>query len=493
MKKSRIGRSLFRRSFIQLTVTLALIFSVFGLSYLLIFNRLSKQQLELQLSKTAQAVADEYNRDPYLIEDEARNAELLRLASFSARSTNSIIWLINPHHEIIYATALPKKTMEIFESGRQGLILPLEFRNHSGLGISYEQQFAHCLSEENNWYSYSEPIENELGSYLGEVIIHKHLSPEELPGAHLIQTLIISLGIAIIFATLATLLLAKKLSQPIAALAQTADAVYRGDLSARVYGFEGKPGDDLAVLAQTMNSMIASLAEEEAERRSFLASISHDLRTPLTSIKGFVNGLLDGTIPEDRAAHYLNLVAEETRRMQSLVQALMDSSFAEAMANIEPRTYDINEQIMRVLRLLEQEFRNCDLNVSYELFYADENGECQVVADPQLIHRVLTNLLTNAIRFTPKGGQILISTKLGDSPGKLEITVADSGEGVAKAEQEAIFKRFYKVDKSRGGDGSGLGLYIARQIISAHGEHLQYIETTLGGAAFSFELALGAE
>ncbi len=505
MAKSPIQKTIYKRSFIQLALAIFLIFLVFGLSYLLIFNRLSRQQIEIQTLKTAQAVAAEYARDMQSFEGAQNSSELIHLANFSARSSNSLIWLITAEGDVIYATAFPKQADQAFGQ-REGLPqLPPEFLNKSGYGQTYGEQFAPFLGPDRKWLSVSQPIESSLGNYLGEVLIHKHLAPEEAPGVHLLQTLLISLGIALFTATIAIFLLARNLTRPISALAKTAEAVYHGDLTARVSlpgkktsfllsregeGQKPESEDDLTLLVKTMNSLIASLEEEEADRESFLASISHDLRTPLTSIKGFVTGLLDGTIPPADAERYLRLVEAETKRMQELVQSLFNASSVETRAHADFRDFDLNDLITRNIALFETEIKAKHLQLQYELYLQSADGHCLVHGDPQLIYRVISNLLSNAIRFTPESGRIRLSTTLSERAGLLRVRVEDTGPGVPENEREAIFERFYKVDKARSSTGSGLGLYIARSLLGAHGQNLSYFVSELGGAGFTFELPL---
>ena len=225
-------------------------------------------------------------------------------------------------------------------------------------------------------------------------------------------------------------------------------------------------------------------------RSSFIANVSHDLRTPMTTIIGFVEGIMDGTIPEEKRQWYLSIVLDESRRLSRIVTDLLDlSKLEQGSFNIEPREFDINE-LMR-LSIIKFEKRITEKNISLTVGFETEN--MRVDADKDAIQRVITNLFDNAIKFTPEGGFIDVNTGVKD--GSAYVSIQNSGLGIEKKDLMHIFDRFYKSDKSRSLDknGAGLGLYIVKSIIQAHGERV-WAESEPGEfTRFSFTLAKANE
>lgn len=502
MAAGGVPKKIYKRSFIQLSLAIILIFGVLGLTFLVLFNRLSLEQVEKQMTQSAEAMASEFEKSLDPTYGELISSEPLRYVGFTARSTNSIIWVVNSRGLVIYGTAFPNTGTEAFEEVEGYYQLPAELQNREEEAVSHGTAFAAYLDPEERWLSVSCPLTSDLGGYYGEVIFHKALNPDDLPGAYLSRTLLFSLIIAIVVAFFAIILLSRNLTRPISELAKTAEKVYRGDLSARVklgrkneapllQGYapgEDKRDDDLTLLVKTMNTLIANLEEEEDERQAFLASISHDLRTPITSIKGFVEGILDGTIPPEAHEKYLDLVSHEIRRIEGLVESLFQVSLMEKKDRLDRTVFDLNHLILETIAALEGQIKSKNIHLSYELFREKDDGSLPVTGDPDLLQRVVANLLTNAVRFTPEGGDILIASKQTDDPNLAVLTVEDSGPGIPDEQLPRIYDRFYKGDKARASEGSGLGLFIVRSILQRHGHEIHYFGSSLGGAGFAFHL-----
>jgi signal transduction histidine kinase len=293
-------------------------------------------------------------------------------------------------------------------------------------------------------------------------------------------------------------LLSRNITRPIRLLAQTADRVYRGDLSARVEwpgaverqaSNQALVTDDLMVLVETMNSMIEKLEHQERGRRDFISSVSHDLRTPLTSIRGFVEGILDGTVPEEKIGTYLEIVKQEVLRLQTLVNTLSETSLYESgSVRLDETVFDINTVIKEDVYGLESLLNEKNIGVQTD-FDETEQGRLLAVGDREAINRVVYNIISNAIRFSPQEGVIALTTRRAPRSHQLEIIIEDSGPGIPVSDWPYIFDRFYKVDKSRTAKGSGLGLFICRTILAAHGQRIAVGDSDLGGAKFSFTLS----
>lgn len=234
--------------------------------------------------------------------------------------------------------------------------------------------------------------------------------------------------------------------------------------------------DEVAELAIAFNSMADSLAQLEEMRRTFLANVSHDLRTPMTTISGFIEGILDGTIPPEKHEYYLNVIASEVRRLSRLVYTLLDISRIEAGERKFNKTvFDICEMARQILISFEQKIDAKHLDVE---FNADDE-HMYVYADHDAIYQILYNICDNGVKFSKEGGKYKIGIISRDK--KVFVSVYNEGQGIAKEELPLVFDRFYKSDKSRSLDktGVGLGLYIAKTIMDAHNEEI-WVKSTYG-------------
>lgn len=288
--------------------------------------------------------------------------------------------------------------------------------------------------------------------------------------------------IAVLIAGVAASLYTRRLTRPLLEISQAAASMARGDFSRQVSEGGAREIHDLAV---SFNSMSRQLADIERTRRDFIANLSHELRSPMTNISGFIQGLLDGTIPDGERRHYLQVVLDETNRLGKLVAGLLNLSRMENEANpLALSSFNINELIRVVLipRVSQIEEKSIDL----ALDFAEESS--LVRADRDQIEQVLINLLDNAVKFTPRGGHIRVSTAVQDAD-TLRVRVIDDGIGVLPEDRPHIFERFYKADKAHTvGKGTGLGLAISKRIMERHGQAL-VLEDGTEGSSFAFTLS----
>jgi two-component system sensor histidine kinase BaeS len=222
--------------------------------------------------------------------------------------------------------------------------------------------------------------------------------------------------------------------------------------------------DELAVLGRAFNEMAASLQTAERRRQELVSDVAHEFRTPLATLKGYVEGMADGTLPRDAAT--LRILAEETRRLSRLVEDLSKVSRAEErQLDLRLSTTETRTLVESAIRAAERAF--AEKGVALDL--RPGRAPAPLLVDPDRIAEVLGNLLANALRHTPPGGRVEVGwSHVGDG---VEISVADTGEGIAPEHVERIFERFYRVDRARAraSGGSGIGLTIARAIVEAHG------------------------
>ena len=279
---------------------------------------------------------------------------------------------------------------------------------------------------------------------------------------------LLSACVMLLCASILTKLLMRKLTDPLQKVTDAAQRFGGGDLSVRVEGVEGE--GEVADLARTFNRMADNIQTNDNSRGQFMGNIAHELRTPMTTIKGFVDGMLDGTIPPDMQNHYLQLVSEETGRLARLIQNMLDLSKLESGEyQVNARMFNIWDTLTGVALSAEQRIN--DGMIEIEGLTMDE--KVLVYADPDLIHQVVYNLLDNAIKFTPAGGTIRFSVeRLGP---EVEIAIWNSGQGISPEALPYVFQRFYKEDRSRGlhARGAGLGLNICKVLVNLSGGQIR--------------------
>ena len=247
------------------------------------------------------------------------------------------------------------------------------------------------------------------------------------------------------------------------------------------------PGqDEMGYLAETLNYMAEEIQKSDDYQRQFIANVSHDFRSPLTSIKGYLEAMLDGTIPRDMEEKYLERLIAETDRLSKLTQSMLSLNKLDAEGKLNRSNFDINRMIRQVCGSFEMQCEKKDLQFS--LIFAEKKE--MVYGDYPKIQQVLYNLIDNAVKFSKEGTEICIRTE--EKGTKVFTSIKDQGIGIPKKESQKIWERFYKTDLSRGKDkrGTGLGLAIVKGIISAHKEHIDCISTEGVGTEFSFTLPI---
>ena len=294
-------------------------------------------------------------------------------------------------------------------------------------------------------------------------------------------TAVVVLCIAFITSSITSL----RLTNPLKEIAETTRKFGHGEYEARVRGYE-KRKDEVGELAEAFNAMADSIAKSEEKRSEFVANISHELKTPMTTIAGFSDGILDGTIPPDKERAALQTISSETRRLSRLVRRMLDLSRLQSAESITAQEqFDVSEVMLRVLVSLENKINARHLDVDTQL----PDGAVEVWGDPDAITQVCYNLLDNAIKFSDEGSTMGIS--ITTKGGKAHVAVRNQGQTIPPDELAMIFDRFHKSDKSRSvdRDGVGLGLYIVKTILNNHKENIS-VTSQDGVTEFVFTLTL---
>ncbi len=273
--------------------------------------------------------------------------------------------------------------------------------------------------------------------------------------------------LALVVSFITVYYLSDRLTRPLREMSKAIKHYAEGDFS---YKVRVKGNDEINELAQAFNSMAMSLSSQESSRRSFVANVSHELKTPMTSIGGFIDGILDGTISEDKHRYYLQIVSDEVKRLSRLVTGMLNMSKIEAgEMQINLTAFDISADIFKTLLSFEKKIND----KSIEIVGLDTMQTVTVKADEDMIMQVIYNLIDNAVKFTPHGGYIFIKDYK-DSE-KTFISIRNNGDGIEKDELGKVFERFYKLDRSRSYDvkGAGLGLFLCKSIIELHGGEIR--------------------
>lgn len=269
---------------------------------------------------------------------------------------------------------------------------------------------------------------------------------------------IVALGLAVF----AIGVFSYNMTKPLRKIAYAAHQFGRGDFSTRV---EVKSKDEIGQLAKEFNNMAESLSSSESTRRNFIANVSHELKTPMTTIAGFIDGILDGTVPPEKQDYYLKIVSGEVRRLSRLVRSMLDlSKIDSGELKLNYQRFDLSATLINTIFTFENELEKKNIDVRG----LDAVGGTYIQGDPDLIHQVVYNLVENAVKFVNEGGYI--EFKIIDSDTRVEFVITNSGPGIGKADIGMVFERFYKTDKSRSIDkkGMGLGLYLVKKIIRLH-------------------------
>ena len=272
--------------------------------------------------------------------------------------------------------------------------------------------------------------------------------------------------------------------QPIREMVQATRRYAEGDFDIRMndYGRD----DEIGELAASFNAMAESLQQTERQRREFIANISHELKTPMTTIAGYTDGILDGTIPPEREKQYLQIISDESRRLSRMVRRMLDVSQLQAIDPLKSGShFDICESMRRVLISMEKKITDRNLDVDADI----PEEPILVLGDNDMITQVIYNLLENATKFARSGSTLYLGVTTID--GKARVTVRNLGDTIPAEELPLLFERFHKSDKSRSEDkdGVGLGLYIVKTILEQHKEKIN-VTSENGVTTFTFSLAM---
>lgn len=452
-----------------------IIFGLFGFLVVATFvsdmtiSHLTKENADA-LYREATLIANTYATDLYNTDValETVKAQLDALDTY----LNATIWIINPSGRMILDSSAPVDV--------ENEIVVENFDPTITAGSYYtEGSFFETFDEE--MLSVFAPITSDY-KVKGYVVIHASLSSIYTEANQLLNISYIMLIILFLLSLIILIFFTEMVYIPLRKITEATEQYASGNMH---YEFSVESEDEMGYLAAILSYMASEIARSEDDQKKFVANVSHDFRSPLTSIDGYLKAMLDGTIPPEMYEKYLTIVLNETERLTKLTNSLLTLNNLNTKGIMLNRTdFEINAVIRNVAASFEGTCRKKTIGIELVL----TGDEMYVVADVDKIQQVLYNLLDNAIKFSHHDSLIKIETT--EKHNKIFVSVKDTGIGIPKDDLKLIWDRFYKSDLSRGKDkkGTGLGLSITKEIIQAHGENINVISTEGVGTEFIFSL-----
>lgn len=453
---------------------------VFGiLSFTVIATAASDWTYEILLSSRAENLYDEASllaaRYSAVYRGNAQSGEdTVFLMQAASSYLHTEIWIVNTRGTIVADSLHGARTSTVIED------FDPTFTGNRGYAVGNYHQ---CFS--GNVLSVCAPI---TGNYVthGYVLIHLPISELIRLRDQILNVLYVTFCVIFGLSLIILVIFTFTVYFPLRRITHAASEFAEGHLDHRV---ELHTQDEMGYLADTLNYMSEKLEKSDEYQKNFIANVSHDFRSPLTSIKGYLEAILDGTIPPEMQDKYLHLVISETDRLNKLTQGLLTLNSLDLKGQLTRTNFDIN----RVIKDTAASFEGtCNAkNIILDLTFSENST--MVYADMGEIQQVLYNLIDNAIKFSHHNSTIYVQTSIRYE--KVFVSVKDTGIGIPKDSQKKIWERFYKTDLSRGRDkkGTGLGLSIVKEIIQNHGETIDVISTEDVGTEFIFTLQRSAD
>lgn len=442
-----------------------------------ITNQFLRQNEAQQLYRESTLMASDL-KDAFL-EDSTKLKDMQKSLEASAKYMSAQIWIIDVHGNLYFDS----NTSSTQVYAEQGSPKQLENFNIQDFGNSYYQtgRFYDTFPEDTLTVFSSITNNYKVQGYL---LIHKPMTDVLAQSTGIVDIAFLSVTIVLICAAILLIVFNFIIYKPIQKITNVAECYARGDFSKRI---AVDTNDEIGYLADTLNYMATELDTFEEKQRKFISNVSHDFRSPLTSIKGYIEAMIDGTIPVEMQEKYLNIILFETERLNKLTQNILElNHFGNHGMSLEIVEFDINQMIRTTTMTFEGVSNKKGL--SFDLLLT--GAELFVKGDMGKIQQVIYNLIDNATKFSNNNTIITIETNIRNE--KVLISVKDKGIGIPKDSVKKVWERFYKTDQSRGRDkkGSGLGLAIVKEIVQAHNENINVISTEGVGTEFIFTLPL---
>ena len=474
-KNRRPKSGLFRKYFL-VTISILLVSFIFiGGALLLLVSKLWLDEKRALLMENTQSVAEntaDVLASSYFI-DSSRSSVIV-ICNTLLQISNAVdadVFMVNPSGAVVYCKEILQADMMLYTDEciiHKQYQMPAAF-----MEVACKEPHVEMGTLDGVFNAYhfivSAPVQVR-GETVGVIVTVQEISGRLTPYIRAIfRMFFVASILVLLIAFIPVSIISDQFTRPLRQMSAAARQYANGDFSTRIRLRKprfSRRTDEIDELVAAFNSMAQALASLEMSRRSFVANVSHELKTPMTTIGGFIDGILDGTIEQEKQAQYLQIVSDEVKRLSRLVTGMLNMSKIEAgELDIKPTEFDLSDMLFRTLLSFEQLIDG----KSIEVRGLDAMEPLPVKADRDMINQVVYNLVDNAVKFTPEGGYIEVAAK--KDAEKAIVRIRNSGKGIASEELDKIFERFYKVDKSRSYDvkGAGLGLYLVKTIIELHG------------------------
>lgn len=468
-------KTTYRRQFTMILCLLVAAILVIGLSFLYLFDRYAQDHQKQSLDDTAQSVTElvQSYSATYLNSWEFRTN-----LAVAARASDNDIVICNSEGVVCICMErsncehlgkrLDSDTVDTLFQGEKAKL------NKAVSTLYGDERMASAIAVLNN-----------DGSRLCIVVVSVQKAAITALTGKMLRVFLLAAVLILVAALLAIPIFTRREARPIQEMAAAARQIAHGNLDVRVP--TGNENEELEELAVAFNNMTLALKNSETIRNEFVANISHELKTPMTTIAGYLDGMLDGTIPPEKYRYYMELVSTEARRLSRLVRSMLDISRLrdQGIPADQKTNFDICEAAGQALLCFEQRINQKKLNVEIDM--PDEGLTIHAAQDS--VTQVLYNLIDNAVKFVNEGGTL--SVRIRRHGNSAMISVGNTGKTIPPEELPLVFDRFHKIDKSRSNDrdGWGLGLYIVKTIVLAHGEDV-YVTSQDGKTEFTFSMSL---
>lgn len=445
-------KSIFAKYFTIVAMIISVSVVIFSSIVVVYSRQMWKQENNSLLSRNVQTISSILsNQDSYY---EFEQAQIYGTIDAISEIIDATIFTVDENGQCYYTTgrsSISPKSSDFIDPGIMTKVTKGKYVETGTLGGALK----------TGCFIVGFPITSN-GVQNGAVFAAIPMQKSDIYVGNVFKTILAAAVIVMLIAFVATYLASAQMTRPLRKMAQVVKKAENGDFSSRI---PIDRQDEIGLLADSINKMLVSIGALEGMRRDFISSVSHELKTPMTTISGFVDGILDGTIPKEQSDKYLRIVSDETKRLSRLVNSMLQLSRLESgKTQINKTTFNLSDMIISVFLSFEQKIEAKKLEISG----LDLLHPISITADRDLIYQVVYNLTENAIKFTPEGGTITVFA--GVEKQVVKFTIRNTGEGLQEREMAKIFERFYKTDRSRSKDktGMGFGLYIVKTIIGLH-------------------------
>ena len=470
-------KSSFGRSFFTIATILLLSLVLLGTSFQMLINDYMTDNTVSDLMQDGQILAD--LAAAYSIDGSLNSREFMLNLDIATQISSFDAVICDSNGRIVICSCYPVACEHMgwhIDAGYMAKVLQNGGDTSTGIikGLYADSRYVVCLPI----------VSNSISS--GIVIVSTPVIATTQILNRISNLFLTTSSFVVLLAVVVASFFTRRESKPLQDMAKAANAFGHGNLNARVRVDEST-SEEMQELALAFNNMASSLQKSEYQRQEFVANVSHELKTPMTTISGYVDGILDGTIPQHRHSYYLQIVSDETKRLSRLVRSMLDISQLQNQDIPEEKKmhFDLEEVIGQVLITFEKKITDKHLDVDVNM----PEHPVYTIANKDYITQVIYNLLDNAVKFCPEGKTLGLKIREGGS--KVYISISNEGETIPPEELPLVFDRFHKLDKSRSKnrDGWGLGLYIVKTIVCSHGENIS-VTSRDGKTEFTFTMPL---